>query len=181
MFLERRPIEMTKQKTMENIMTYVNDLNDPDINAEIVKNGLSIFYLHRELEDLIESVTVKRYGLSFRHMETLMALFFKQDSPLMPAQLAEEVGLTRPAMTSNLDALQRKGYLTRSAHPNDRRKLIIALTRKGTKLCDKIMPTYYKDMTKILCNIPIQMLYSLEKIYKMFLNGLNDILQEGTN
>jgi DNA-binding MarR family transcriptional regulator len=180
-FFERRPIEMTRPETIESIMTYVSDLNDPDINPEIVKKGLSIFYLHRELEDLIENVAIKRYGLSLRHIETLMALFYKKDSPLMPAQLAEEVGLTRPAMTSNLDSLQRKGYLSRSAHPNDRRKLIIALTQKGIKLCDKIMPIYYKDMIKTLDNIPMKMLHSLEKTYKMLMNGLNEILQEGAS
>jgi DNA-binding MarR family transcriptional regulator len=181
MFLKRRALEMARQETIESIMTHVNDLNDPDINPEIVKKGLSIFYIHRELEDLIENITIKRYGLSLRHIETLMALFYRQDSPLMPAQLAEEVGLTRPAMTSNLDSLQRKGYLSRSTHPNDRRKLIIALTQKGVKLCNKIMPIYYKDMTKILGGIPMQMLYSLEKIYKMLTNGLNEIIQEGAH
>ncbi|MBN1847844.1 MAG: MarR family transcriptional regulator [Deltaproteobacteria bacterium] len=170
---------MRRQESIERIMTYVNDLNDPGIDPEMVKKGLSVFYLHGELENLIEYVTIKRYGLSLRHLETLMALFYRQDSPLMPAQLAEEVGLTRPAMTSNLDSLQRKGYLSRFAHPNDRRKLVITLTQKGVKLCEKIMPIYYQDMTKTLEKIPMKMLFSLEKIYKMLMHSLNEILKEG--
>ena len=39
--------------------------------------------------------------------------------------LAEHLGLTTGAMTKMLDRLQRAGYITRSADPHDRRRIIV--------------------------------------------------------
>jgi len=43
-----------------------------------------------------------------------------------PGQLAEQLGLTTGAVTKLLDRLQQAGYVTRSADPADRRRIIVA-------------------------------------------------------
>ena len=128
---------MVRQENIDRVIAYVKNL--PDTDPEVVREGLTIFHLHREIQMLSETYVAKRYGLPGRQLETLEALFHKQDESLTPAQLADEVHLTRPAMTSNLDSLERKGFLFRSAHPDDRRMINIRLTKKGTELCDEIM------------------------------------------
>jgi DNA-binding MarR family transcriptional regulator len=47
------------------------------------------------------------------------------EGPASPSWLAERLGLTTGAMTKMLDRLQRAGYITRSADPHDRRRLIV--------------------------------------------------------
>ena len=42
-----------------------------------------------------------------------------------PSQLADRLGLTTGSTTALLDRLEKVGYLTRQAHPTDRRKSII--------------------------------------------------------
>jgi len=167
---------MDKQETIDRAIAYAEKL--PDVDPEKVKQGLILFHLNREIEMLIENYAVKRYGLSSRHLDTLEVLFHKQDKILTPAQLADEIHLTRSAMTSNLDSLERKGYVSRRAHPDDRRMIIIALTQKGLEICNGIIPTRYRDMIRVMNYLSEEMREELEVIYKKIMQGLEQILME---
>jgi len=170
---------MIRQETIDRVIAYVKKF--PDIDPEIVRKGLIIFHLHREIEMLAGTYVAKRYGLSVRQLETLEALFHKQDKSLTPAQLAEEIHLTRSAMTSNLDSLQKKGYLSRTAHPNDRRRLIISLTQKGLEFCDTIMPERYRDMRRVMEFLSSEMRDTLHIIYNKLIENIEKMLLEVSN
>ncbi len=47
------------------------------------------------------------------------------EGPSSPSWLAAQLGFTTGAMTKMLDRLQRAGYITRSADPDDRRRIIV--------------------------------------------------------
>jgi DNA-binding MarR family transcriptional regulator len=167
---------MDKQETIKRAVAYTEKL--PGVDPEIVRQGLSIFYLHREIDMLKESYAIKKYGLSSRHMDTLEVLLHNQDKALTPAQLADEIHLTRSAMTSNLDSLERKGYLSRKAHPDDRRMIIISLTEKGLEVCDEIIPTRYRDMSRVMNYLSAEMREMLEVIYNKVMQGLGQMLMD---
>ena len=57
-----------------------------------------------------------------------------QDVPeATPRLLADRLGLTTGSVTSMLDRLEKAGYLTRSPHPGDRRKLIVRATETAAQ------------------------------------------------
>ena len=167
---------MVRQETIGRVIAYVKKL--PDIDPEMARKGLTIFYLHREIEMLAETYVAKRFGLSTRQVETLEALFHKQDKSLTPAQLAEEIHLTRSAMTSNLDSLERKGYLSRSAHPDDRRSVIISLAGKGIELCEEILPIRYRYTTRVMRCLTSEMRDTLHIIYNKLIKNIGKMLME---
>lgn len=45
-----------------------------------------------------------------------------------PREIADRLALTTGSVTTMLDRLERAGYLTRSPHPSDGRRLIVRLT-----------------------------------------------------
>lgn len=51
--------------------------------------------------------------------------------PSVPSDLAAQLGLTTGAMTKVLDRLQVAGYITRSADPADRRRIVITADPEG--------------------------------------------------
>jgi DNA-binding MarR family transcriptional regulator len=51
--------------------------------------------------------------------------------PAVPSDLAARLGLTTGAMTKALDRLQEAGYITRSADPADRRRIVITADPEG--------------------------------------------------
>lgn len=56
-----------------------------------------------------------------------------------PAQVAEACCVPRQTMTSLLDSLERDGLARRTPHPTDRRKKIMVITAKGTRLARTVM------------------------------------------
>lgn len=58
-----------------------------------------------------------------------------------PSQLAAQLGLTSGSVTTMLDRLENRGYLTREPHPNDRRKTIVRATpRAGDRAHELLAP-----------------------------------------
>jgi len=60
--------------------------------------------------------------------------------PLSPTAIAERLLVTTASMTSLLDTLERRGLVTRSPDPDDRRKLLVTLTADGQQAVDAFLP-----------------------------------------
>lgn len=169
---------MIKQKMNERIRRYLERLQD--IDTEMVLEAIAILTLQHEV-DMLSEVLHSRLGLNARQMETLEALYHQPDRTLTPAQLADEVvHLTRSAMTSNLDSLERKGYISRSAHKVDRRMVSITLTKKGTNFCEEKLPVRYHDMAKVIGILSPDERRIFYDAYKRVTEYLKQALKEDT-
>ena len=56
------------------------------------------------------------------------------DGDLSPTQLAERLDLTTGSVTALVNRLVEAGYAERFPHPEDRRRLVVTLTRSGTRV-----------------------------------------------
>ena len=68
---------------------------------------------------------------------------------LTPNQLSDRLGLTSGATTALIDRLEAAGQLTRSPHPDDRRSLLLRLTRSTDEDAAKKLSPYVRDMQAI--------------------------------
>ena len=150
----------------------------PEDNREIITEGLSLMDLHREIEMFAEIIG-SRFDVPIKQMEILEILFSDPEKVLTPAELADEVHLTRSTMTGNLDALQRKGLITRESHPSDRRMTIIKITDKGIEFCKKAMPKRYSDIFRVMSAITSDERNQMKEIYKKLLCVIKEIAIEG--
>ena len=88
---------------------------------------------------------VHAYAWRIRHwdlsIEKAAALIHIHNHPEEsgPAQVAEACCVPRQTMTSLLDSLERDGLARRTHHPTDRRKKIMVITAKGTRLARTVM------------------------------------------
>lgn len=64
---------------------------------------------------------------------------------LTPTQLMRSTMLTSGAMTNRIDRLEKQGLVERSPDPNDRRSLLVCLTRKGLKVIDRAVPVRFAE------------------------------------
>ncbi|MFD3459392.1 MarR family winged helix-turn-helix transcriptional regulator [Nocardia fluminea] len=61
--------------------------------------------------------------------------------PLLTAiRLAEHLGMSRAGVGKTLTKLERRGLITRTQNPTDRRSTLISLTPAGIDLIDKVFP-----------------------------------------
>ncbi|WP_406776194.1 MarR family transcriptional regulator [Mycobacterium sp. SMC-21] len=57
-----------------------------------------------------------------------LEILIQEAAGVTPRELADRLGLTTGSATTMLDRLEKVGYVTRSAHPSDRRKLLVHAT-----------------------------------------------------
>lgn len=55
----------------------------------------------------------------------------RDHGPMSPSELGERLIVTRATVTGVVDSLERRGYVSRSPNPTDRRGVIVALTPAG--------------------------------------------------
>ena len=151
-----------------------------EIDKETIREGLILIDLHREI-DMFTEVIGSRSGLSARQVEILEILFNYPEKQVTPAQLADEVHLTRSTMTGNLDSLQDKGLISRKSHPNDRRMTLINLTKEGREFCVETMPERYSDILKVMKVMSPEERNQMKHIYTKLLGFIKELATEKNN
>ncbi|NLG34774.1 MAG: MarR family transcriptional regulator [Lentisphaerae bacterium] len=89
--------------------------------------------IHQEL--MIRS---QQWGLPSNAAMVLVHLHLHPDES-EPAAMASATYFPRQTITFLLDLLERKGLANRKAHPNDRRRKLVALTPKGRKKAESMI------------------------------------------
>lgn len=77
-------------------------------------------------------------GSELRFIQFLILKRLARLGPMSAGELARSVDLDGGAMTRQLDQLERKGYLRRCPHEQDRRALRIELTAMGNDLWQQL-------------------------------------------
>jgi DNA-binding MarR family transcriptional regulator len=95
---------------------------------------------------------LRHHNLSRAGRQALAVLDGAGD-PLSPTTIAERLIVTTASVTSLLDTLERRGLVTRTADPSDRRRVLVALTDDGRSLIDQVLPEVVALQTAALSNL----------------------------
>ena len=95
--------------------------------------GLLLGLVRAELVRTMEAELAAK-NLDLRFTQFLIIKRLARLGPMSASELARSVELDGGAMTRQLDQLERKGYLRRCPHEQDRRTLRIELTAAGDSL-----------------------------------------------
>jgi len=141
---------MPSKSKIERVVEFASRLKGVD--PQVLQEGLEIAHLHRQVEQIIEK-DLANWGLTARQVEILESLFYKTEGTMTPAELADEVALSRSAMTSALDSLEKLGHTMRAPHPSDRRMIAISLTPSGREFIGQHLPERYQKLYRIISRI----------------------------
>lgn len=100
------------------------------------------------------TVALDELGLELFEYDVLSALR-RQGKPfgLPTTGLARETRLSSGAMTNRVDKLERKGLVRRKPDENDRRSVIVSLTKRGQKVIDNAIQHRLDAADDSLCGI----------------------------
>lgn len=87
-------------------------------------------------------------GLTVSQSYSLRDLYFK--GPRSMSQLAVQLGVPLSTMTGVVDQLERKGFVQRVDHPEDRRSLQVRLTPEGKKLYQSAYEAFLGHLSPLL-------------------------------
>lgn len=127
----------------------------PDLDPSATEVFLNLLRAGDEAFRIVES-HMAQHEISQGRFGVLMALLGNcrrndgKEVPLTPAELAERTGVTRATITGLVDTLERAGYVTRTPHPDDRRMMSVALTKRGQKLLTQILPEHFRRMAWLM-------------------------------
>ena len=93
-----------------------------------------------------------RHGLSRGRFHVLILLYQSPAGGLTPAELAEQSGVTRAAMTGQVDALVLAGLVAREADPADGRTYRVRLTDSAFDFLHRFLPVHFKRMARLVAN-----------------------------
>ena len=83
----------------------------------------------QDATDEMDEAVAGRLGLNRTDLRCLSVV--SQAGPMTPSALADATGLTRAAMTTALDRLERAGYLRRVRDQEDRRSVRVELAKEA--------------------------------------------------
>jgi len=167
---------MPNVETIKGIMDFARRL-EKDIDLQAIRDGLQMMALHRKVEHASEEF-LARWDLTPRQFEILEILYFSPDGVETPASLSDEVGLTRSAMTSVLDALEALGYIARGPHPKDRRMITISLAPVGREFIKERLPERYRSMADIVGGLLPTERQAMIQAYTKILDAIQEHLAE---
>jgi len=148
----------------------------PELDPSALKTCVILLRTGSDLLTAFETILGK-HGLSQGRFLTLIVLNRTQNKAINPSTLAEKVGVKRATMTGLLDGLEGKELIERVAHPEDRRKLGIRLTKKGRQLLDKMLPDYYSRIAKLMVNLTENERQELELLLGKVNQGLSTLFK----
>ena len=103
-------------------------------------------FMGTKIEECITSFDISR--LEFDILATLR----RAASPLTPTQLYRDTMLSSGAMSTRLDALEKRELVIRLASKEDRRSCVVELTEKGKRFIDDVIEAHL-DNEKCLMEI----------------------------
>ena len=112
-------------------------LGDIDPRVEGIVTRMQLIVRHVSSR---KAESVAALGMQMWECATLYALR-RRGKPYVagPTELAAELGITGAAMTNRVDAMVRRGYVVRRYDRDDRRRNVVALTRKGVAAAERIV------------------------------------------
>jgi MarR family transcriptional repressor of emrRAB len=75
-------------------------------------------------------------------------MLYANEGGVHASMLSEATGETRTNMTRICDELARKGLLMRHAGVEDRRRVVLELTRKGQALIERVLPKVWAELSR---------------------------------
>ena len=115
------------------------------------------------------SQKVRPHGINEVAFRTLTMLYAQLDTGINPSDLSDASGETRTNMTRICDELVRKGLVRRRASTDDRRRIVLELTKKGVTLIEKILPQVWTGVGHVTTALTAAEKVSLERMLKKLL------------
>ncbi len=106
-------------------------------------------FYHGTVEDLMREL-IRVLGVNETDRRALEIVLLEEEKSTTPGLLAERLGLTAAGVTIMLNRLEKQGYIARSLHPTDRRRVIVMATELAAHRIRELVVPMIVDSYKML-------------------------------
>lgn len=130
----------------------IQEASHPDCEPLNVQGMVWLFRAYNAASTA-QTEELRPHGLSPSGFNVLMALHNTEGHTMEPCRLAERLLVSRPSVTGLLDTLQAKGLIERRPHPDDRRRVWVALTDAGLELLESHFTLHYREQNALFADL----------------------------
>lgn len=120
----------------------------PTLDPEAVLATAMLHAVGVELAAALQA-SLAEYGISEGRLRVLTKLMVLA-RPATHSELAECSGVTKGTITGLVDGLEHDGFVRREPNPDDRRVMMIELTRAGQGCLDQILPGHLSRLSRLM-------------------------------
>ena len=121
----------------------------PELDPRALEAFLVLLRVASDVLDGLEAF-LARQGCSQGRFTILMLLNRDPAVGISPSDLADRSGVTRATITGLLDGLSREKLVVREDDVGDRRKAVVRLTRRGSRMLEGMLPDYYRQVAELM-------------------------------
>lgn len=124
---------------------------------QITQLFLEFHPLHqRKIASLFSKNTCDPYNCNRNQIKAIMII--GKNKEIIPTLLGKCLGLQKGSLTTLLDHLEKIGLIKRTAHPDDRRKILISLTDLGSEYRELKISQFEMELSNSFEDLPEEML-----------------------
>jgi len=135
--------------------------NDLTVKSQSVGRAMQQY---QTAVDDFDRETARILGVNGTDVRCLELLIMNSGDEVTPRDIAAHLNLTAGSVTTMLDRLERAGYVTRSRHGSDRRKVLVEATPRVTELAWSMMgPMLEEANTDVISHFTSEQLDTIEQ------------------
>ncbi|MCW2752904.1 MAG: MarR family transcriptional regulator [Marmoricola sp.] len=151
----------------------LNPDDDPWLSAE----ELTTWRLYRSVvllvEDILEQQLRSESGITHQHFSVLVVLSDSPDQCLRMTDLAAQLTITRTRLTYVIQQMEKRGWVTRTDHPEDGRSHLVQLTAAGIDELAQVAPGHARTVKlAVFGKLSPEQVVALGEIYETVLQGI---------
>jgi DNA-binding MarR family transcriptional regulator len=146
---------------------------------ESVRTHLRIATCHNLLMREARQRVVARWNLTLPQFDVLAELARADAGGFTFVELSRLLLVTSGNLTGIVDRLEEQRLVERQPHASDRRVIRVALTPKGRRATDHMLPTHAADIEEILSFMPRAALTALSVLLGQVRDGLHRRAERG--
>lgn len=135
----------------------------PQLDKNSVLSFLMLLRVSTDLSSAFDKLLMK-HGLLQNRWLILAILIRDEDNSVSPSELSKALGISAATLSRLLEGLESDGFVKRTQNQIDRRAHEIALTAKGIKIVNKVMPEYLERVSEVFKQIPSSQHQDLMKV-----------------
>ncbi len=140
--------------------------------AKIREGGFLISKIN-QISARIFNKKLKKYGISDMNTAQGRIIFSLWQNDIIPiTELGRKTALKKTTLTSMLERLEQSGHIIRSSDINDKRKIIVSLTKKSRSLKDKYESVSIEMAKLFYKRISEKQIDEFENILRQILSNL---------
>ena len=135
-----------------------------------IKEMLDACYQAKRIREMLPPLPEGVMPSYIQYLDAIQKLE-KKDIRVKVSDISDVMNLPRPGVTRTVKEMEKKGYLSKIASPNDGRVTYISITEEGWKLFCKYDEKYFGELSADLSDISEEdadcMIRTIEKFYQI--------------